>query len=582
MPHTVRHLNPDELLLYAEGELNEPSLCRHVPDCVDCKANLVEIQETFVYATRAIRASARNAPAEPRQLQKLRERLAVEAEILSTHLSTKDLLLQIENGLSAKGNEHLTACEHCQNRAADIHVQLAEIEVELHRRLAFELPAERRAAALAALQRRLEHEIERTTITAAKPWSWLPAYQIPRFPDSLPYATAVATVCLALLAWTAGSLVEPVPDPGSIAQHVQPGVPVLTAGEPAAETVPVDVLAENVARPVPMIRRFELEDAPTVLRPVPTGGFESGGVPQVRLALQAHGSLMIDLPAPATLPPAREMLASGVGPVPDPVDSTRLSVEGTWMLARTGLWKQGFVASSPEGRIRFTGSVANERDRVAAEKTLLAVADGRRLDFAIAVREPGWEFSGATAPIEGGRARSVGGLVRNSLLDHYRDVARRSFRQPDQSLLESELDRYVSEVLRHDAELLAHVYALDTLLNHTGVDETKDTDSFRKLTRFHLDAISRHEAGIYSRLSEALPRRFWAYRGDRDPPLAPESLAMATSELLADALALDHALNALLFPDGAALDAQEGNLSTADLLAQVRQHTRRLKAAVRH
>lgn len=581
MPHKVRHLNPDELLLYAEGELNEPSLCRHVPDCVDCKANLVEIQETFVYATRAIRASARSEPAEPWQLQKLRERLAVEAEILSTHLSTKDLLLQIENGLSAKGNEHLTACEHCQNRAADIHVQLAEIEVELHRRLAFELPAERRAAALAALQRRLEHEIERTTITVAKPWSWLPAYQIPRVPNFLPYATAVATVCLALLAWTAGSLVEHVPDPTSIAQHVQPGVPVLTAVEPAAGTVLVDAHTESLARPVPVIRRFELEDTATGLRPALTGGFDSGDVPRVRLALQAHGSLMIDLPSPATLPPAREMLAAGVGPVPDPVDSIRLSVEGTWMLTRTGLWKQGFVASSPEGRIRFTGSVANERDRLAAEKALLAVADGRRLDFAIAVREPGWELSGATAPNEGGRARSVGGLVRNSLLDHYRDVARRSFRQPDQSLLESELDRYVSEVLRHDAELLAHVYALDTLLNHTGVDETRHTDSFRKLTRFHLEAISRHEAGIYSRLSEALPRRFWAYRGYRDTPLALESLAMATSELLTDALALDRALNALLFPDGAALDAQEGNLSTADLLAQVRQHTRRLKAAVR-
>ena len=53
----MRHLNTEELLLYAESELDDRTLCRHVQDCVDCKASLVEVQETFVRATSTIRAS---------------------------------------------------------------------------------------------------------------------------------------------------------------------------------------------------------------------------------------------------------------------------------------------------------------------------------------------------------------------------------------------------------------------------------------------------------------------------------------------------------------------------------------------
>lgn len=39
----MRHFNTEELLLYAESELDDRGLCRHVQDCVDCKASLVEV-----------------------------------------------------------------------------------------------------------------------------------------------------------------------------------------------------------------------------------------------------------------------------------------------------------------------------------------------------------------------------------------------------------------------------------------------------------------------------------------------------------------------------------------------------------
>ena len=78
----MRHLGTEELLLYAAGELDDRALCRHVRDCVDCKASLVEAQETFVGAAAVIRASV---PAEPAALQaasltRLRANIAAETE----------------------------------------------------------------------------------------------------------------------------------------------------------------------------------------------------------------------------------------------------------------------------------------------------------------------------------------------------------------------------------------------------------------------------------------------------------------------------------------------------------------------
>ncbi len=554
-----------------------------MPDCVECKAQLVDIQETYVHAARAIRSHAQVPPAQPAQLQRLRQRLAVEAELLAAHLSTEDLLLSVENGTSIDGRAHLSACSGCQDRAADLHLQLAEIEVELHRQVAFEFPDERRAAALAALRVRLEREVETRTAKTTEPRWRLPSFSLPRIPAFASYATAFAAVCLAV--WTGLNVrFTEVPAPESLARLATPATPELALilrNEPAATSD-----ATGTAR---LPQRFEWEPSAASAVPAAPTGLADAGAPELALAGHWGDPVAFDLPSLSDLPgppSSQQALAANAVPVParsalSVQESAESVVEGRWMLVRTGFWKHGFDADDSGGGIRFTGSVPSERDRIAAEDALLAVANGWPVDFEIAVRTPRADLPAGVAPAAVGRVRQAGGLVRNSLVQHYEDAARRSFRQPDRSLLESELDRYVSDVLRHDAELLSHVHALHSLLNRPGIDEARHSDSFRKVVRFHLDAISNHEAGIYDRLSEALPRRYWAYRSQNDVPADVESFGAASLDLLRDALALDRALNSLLFPSSEALDARESNLSSASLLARVRQQARRLKAAVK-
>ena len=195
----MRHLTTDELLLYAEGELESRGLCSHVRDCVDCKARLVDLQEIYVHATAALRPRCQGIAARPPQMRSLRLRLAAEAELLSAHLGTEELLLAVEDQLGAGEQAHLRACGACQDRAAELHVQLAEIECELHAQRAFELPASRRAAALAALRERLALEVESRTV-AARPWIRLPRLGSIRVPAFASYALAGALA--GLIAWT--------------------------------------------------------------------------------------------------------------------------------------------------------------------------------------------------------------------------------------------------------------------------------------------------------------------------------------------------------------------------------------------
>lgn len=573
---TVRHLSPEELLLYAEGELDEQALCQHVSDCVECKAQLVDLQETYVFAAQAIRIHTQAPPAQPAQLQRLRQRLVTEAEMLAAHLSTEDLLLSVENGLGADGQAHLAACAGCQHRAADLHVQLAKIETQLHSQFAFELPAERRAAALAALRVRLEEEVERRTAVAAARWRWLPTFTLPRIPAFAPYASAFATACLAMLVWSAGSLTERIPAPESLARLAAPAAPELVQRAPVAST------AREAAQPAPAARRFNLDFAPAPVVPEALAMLAGGAPPEVESLARATGTLDLDLPSLADLPgmPSAERELASAAPLPS--DDATTVVEGRWILVQTGFWKRGFDARGSEGRIRITGSVSSEQERVEAEGRLLAAAGGQPMDLAISVLAPRAAASGIAATAGVGRSRSAGGLVRASLLEHYQDAARRSFQEPDRSLLESELERYVSEILRHDAELLSHAHALDSLLSRQDIAEAVRTENFPKVVRFHLDAISRHEAGIYGLLSEALPRRFWAHRGTgSNDATGTESVGATSSRLREDALALDRALNSLLFAGGDALDARASNLSSATLLARLRQHTRWLKDALR-
>ncbi len=574
----MRHLSTEELLLYAEGELEDRELCRHVPDCVDCKAQMVDLQETYVHATSDLLAQTRHPFTRPTQLHHFRARLAAEAELLAVHLSTEDLLLSVEDSLGTANRAHLSACGPCRSRAAEIHVQLAEIEYALHRQTAFVLPAERRAAALVALRAQLKREVKRQKAEAGRHWNWLPRFSLPRAPAFASYAAAFAAACL--LAWVGWNAVSPPerPAPAPVAEAIAP------------EAVASDSRTAIAARemlPLQPLERFELASANRAL-PAPMVALVGQPAPAVEALDFPLDSVAIELPQRSDLPtpptPAANAFAVPLPariapPAPDSPDS---AIEGNWILARTGLWKESLQAGGSNGRLRFTGSVANESDRLRIESALRAAADGRPVDFSISVR--GSRKAALQNPLRAavGASRPAGGLVRNSLLQHYEDSARRSFQPLDASLLENELNRYVTGVMRDDAELLAHVHALHSMLNRTGIDEARRTDRLRQVLGFHLDAIAKYEKEVGAELSEALERTNWNYRSAKRPPEDFDSLGGTSRELLKDALALDRALTAMFFGISEPLDARAGTLSVGTLLSRIRHHTQRLKKEIRN
>ena len=584
----MRHLTTEELLLYAEGELGDRALCRHVWDCVDCKAQLVDVQETYFHAASAIRAQAVDLGAQPSQLHRLRVRLAEEAELLAAHLDTEDLLISVESELEGDRQAHLATCVACQDRAADLHIRLAEIECELHSRLAYELPTERRAAALAALRKRLAKEVEAKTAARLGRWDWVPRLTLPRIPAFASLASAAAMAVL--VAWVGWNAISG-PDGPSVQPGVQTAAVVLPAPAPALGP---PLATDQVARPDPVavgsrgFARFSVEPVhnvpPALELLIATRAPDLEAAP---VAMPAFLGLALprssDLPVPQAEPPVELAVAVPVSlpvrAVPPAPESLAAVTQGSWLLAKTGLWKESLEPGGSDGLIRFAGIVDTDRDRIEIENKLREASDWP-LAFSIGVRPALATPSRPLAPVSN-MDRPSGGLVRTSLLRHYEDSARRSFRPLDRGRLEDELDRYVSGVFRAESEMLAHVHALHSLLNRPGIASVREMDAFQKVVKFHLRGILDREDGIYRQLREVLPRQYWGYSGLRAESPDGSSLGALSRDLLADTLALDRVLTAMFFGTSATIDARETNLSSADLLKQVRRRALQLRAALR-
>ncbi|MDE0101964.1 MAG: hypothetical protein OXN89_06255 [Bryobacterales bacterium] len=579
----MRHLTPAELLLYAEGELDDRGLCRHVVGCVDCKATLVDVQESYVLVAQQVREFLPPGPPGHDQLVMLRSRMAAEAQVREMHLSTKDLLLSLEERLDDATEAHLATCEACRGRASRLHTELSAIEFELRRKPAFNLPVERRAKALAALRGRIGSEIT-SSEPHGPPRGLAMRFRMPDLRPLLSYGGALAAACA--LAWVGWNAVPPPTGTGPPVRvetrtpTVGQRIPIAPAQLPAATSETAEPSPERFAE---IGSRSVRPPAAVVLQPLEAPTLES--LPQAGAAL-----LALDLPRTDDLPSfqgatARREVEQAATAVEVPLSSQgpqdpTLVAEGNLMLVRSGLWKSTLQAGGSGPAVRFSGTLASERERAAAQRALLAVADGLPIEFDIGVG--GSRPVGAPSVSEvAWRQGTLGGPVRNALLQHYEDAARRSFRQPAQGLLESELDRFVSGIVRHDSELLSHVHRLHRLVTSAPSAKARPDESFRQVAKFHLDGIGNHQAGISSRLSESLPRRFWAYRGERRSAPRTEGAEATAEQLLDDALALDQALAGLFFGSGATLDARASNLSTADLLARIRQHTRQLRAAIR-
>jgi len=169
--------------------------------------------------------------------------------------------------------------------------------------------------------------------------------------------------------------------------------------------------------------------------------------------------------------------------------------------------------------------------------------------------------------------RPAGGIVRTALLEHYGDAARRSFRTARPDLLEGELARYVSEVLHAESELLRHAYALHELVKGPAKLDRQANAEARK----RLDTIRRQEELLYTKLSEALPRRFWASKGPHDASDKALGLEDGSAALLEAALKLDKGLSSIFVEADSAVALEAEPASLGDLLYTVRSSSRNLQ-----
>ncbi len=585
----MRHLSTEELLLYAANELDDRALRRHVRDCVDCKAALVEVQETFVGAAAAMRASV---PAEPAALQaaslaRLRANIAVETEKTGGHLTAGELLLSSEMQLPAERAAHLSSCSKCQREAANMSVLLADIEEELRSLIADE-PAEIKAAALAALEKRLAAQakepapVEKPVEKKPAKVIAFPAARVRRY--SRQYAAVAAAAAAVFVVWAgfqtarqAELSVEQVPPPAPVTAAAAPEP--LAVDRPdglpqAAETV----AAVRVERFEPAARSIAAPAREAVSGPVPAPA-ALGGAPEAAPVVWETRELRTYRPLGAAA--AANTLAAEARPAAIRKDADESVIEGLWLLAQTGLWKQNIRPSGNGGTIVFTGSVAGAAESAAVESKLRAAAGGRALTFDLALRDDSRGSVERAVTLERAANRPAGGMVRNSLLAHYRDAARRSFRTPRADLLEAELERYVSDVLRHDSELLAHVHIVASVLSRDDTAELGGSNALKRLIAFHLDGIADREAAIYAKLSEVLPRRYWTYRAQRTGLKGAVEAAEESSALLADALGLDQTLTAIFVSGASTLDARGNERSCGERLARIRSHVTRLRRALR-
>ncbi len=571
----MRHLNTEELLLYAAGELDDRTRCRHVRDCVDCKAALVEVQETFVGAATAIRASV---PAEPAALQtaslaRLRANIAAETEKIGYCLTAGELLLSSEAQLSVDRAAHLSGCSKCQREAANMSILLADIEAELRSLIADE-PVEIKAAALAALEKRLAEQAKEPAPVRKKP------AKIITFPVVRVREYAAVAAAAAFVVWAGFQAVR---QPELPSDRFMPAAPVAAVSTPepleAARPESLSQAVEAVA--ATRVERFELaassaaapdREAVAALVPAPSA---AAGAPEAAPISWEAPELRAYRP---TETPVETLVAAQPDPIPEDIGES--AIEGFWLLAKTGLWKQDIRPDGNGENIVFTGSVAGVAERAAIESKLRAAAGGRSVTFDLALRDGGLGSAEQVMTLAPAANRPAGGMVRNSLLAHYRDAARRSFRSPRMALLEAELERYVSDILRHDSELLAHVHVVHSVLSRTETAELSAANTLNRLIEFHLDGIADREAAIYAKLSEVLPRRYWTYRAKKAAPKEPVEAAEESSRLLADALGLDEMLTTILVSGEAALDARGGERSCGERLAGIRSHVARLRRAM--
>ena len=513
-----------------------------------------------------------------------------------THLSTEELLLHCDGELVSPRAEHCESCVSCQRAMVDVQVLLFEVEHELRSSIPPET-AESRAASWSALENTL-----------------YPSQRVLSFP--LRWSTAYGLAAVLLIAVFGGYLALRQPSvgppaevveltdsagklqaPGAAAHSGQPVTPAEIASEvksPAAVAVErrsaavgqaaaIAPVRQTPARAVTVAERFTMPEsaaAPPPAEQIAFSTFELAAV--VEPAIGGLPGVVDPVLAPFATAEGATVPAAKVAPKTP--ESLLAAIDGRWMLMKAGVWEQDVEPDLRSGKLFFVGSVENAASEQQLTAAVSKVAGSRSIGFDLRRRQKSTATTaqGEQHPVMSTAPRPVAGVVRNSLRAHFSDTAQRSFRTPTPAVLESELDRYVTDVFRGQSRLLAHVYSLNSLLKSVGAKDVErlepaTVEKFRDVMSFHLAAVDEQQARIYDRLSEALPRRFWAYRETESELADKTEWAGESEQLLQETLQLDGALTELLGAPQLTIDASSANPSTGQLLHRIRSRISRLK-----
>ena len=440
---------------------------------------------------------------------------------------------------------------------------------------------------------RLQEALYPAKPVIAFPVRWAPAYAVPAglaiavLGGYLAFRAPQPSAPLQLAEEAAIESVVPAPEsavaePEEVAV-VQGQAPVAAPRPALAPSTPVIQAPERTTP----LARFEIAALTRASRPA-----ESQVLSLQAPALTVSPSLMPVTPGTLDLPLVLEPRNTLAAPAPAEAapltaDEAPLVLAGYRILNKAGVWQEDIRPVHRAGVLSFEGTVENAEVRQRVTREIQRAAGGQQVTFVLLERQ---QDTANAEPLLAranhlSGARTSGGVARSSLLSHFGDAARRSFRVPEPAALESELDRYVSDVFRSQSRLLSHVYALNGVLMSFDASlvrqlEPRDIDSFRQVAGFHASAIREHEARIYDRLSEALPRRFWTYRADKNDRQAEPGWRRQSQLLLRDALELDATLNALLVTPETSIDTSDVNLSCGELLERIRTRIARLQAPI--
>jgi hypothetical protein len=566
----LKHLSTEELLLIADGELPANGV-GHLGDCVECQSSLGALQGELTAISSALTAPASGDPGSEQSWSRLEAAISRVSQTQDLHLAPEELLLLIDGDLTPGRAEHAKRCVGCGSAQVEVRHLLWNIESEL-RAMAPSESLERRMAAEQALKLHLYASKPKVVV--------FPVRGIAR------YAAAAA----ALISVVAGGWLwnlSPVDAPQAvIAEAVPMEAPVFTAVvapdepvlEPPSFLAPLVVIGEVEAATAPLPpARFNFVSERLIM--MPGAQVIATALPTLRLLPVSQATFGF-----ASLPTVAQPLIETQETFEALPSEAYLAVleARRWQL-ETGLWREDVRPTWRDGRLAFAGSVESDSARQRYVTAIEQQADGRTVGFDLSIRPVADSQHGQ---LNQESPTAVGGLVRTALMEHYRDAARRSFQSTETSGLESEIARYVSDIFRSQNDLVGHAYQLDQLLNHSPESRVAGNSAAKTLVagliRFHVEGMGRGEAAIYDSLSEALPRRYWRYQGERDESLASsDGLCEESSGLLQDVLGLERTLIVVLTGSQQTVAFAEVGTSSGELLHRIHDRLDRIKDLTR-